>query len=171
MLHRVFSVALASLVCAVAHAADPQWNAPRTPWGTPDLQGAWTNASLTSLERADMFKSRRALSDTEAIEFERTNAFAQFAAEDAKPTDPSVQAERTGIPAPTTRSGSISDSEILYTFTVEDPSTYTRPWRGEAPLRRTQDLIYEYACHEGNYALPGILAGAREQEKSVGKKP
>ena len=38
-------------------------------------------------------------------------------------------------------------------------------WKGEVPLRRTEDHIYEYACHEGNYALPGILAGAREQEK------
>jgi hypothetical protein len=55
--------------------------------------------------------------------------------------------------------------EILYQFTVEDSSTYTQPWHGEVPLRRTDDHIYEYACHEGNYALPGILAGAREQEQ------
>jgi hypothetical protein len=59
----------------------------------------------------------------------------------------------------------VGEKEILYQFTVEDSSTYTQPWQGEVPLRRTDDHIYEYACHEGNYALPGILAGAREQEK------
>jgi hypothetical protein len=60
---------------------------------------------------------------------------------------------------------------ILYQFTVEDPKTYTRPWKAEMPLRATQAKIYEYACHEGNYALPGILAGARTEEKSVQAKP
>jgi hypothetical protein len=59
----------------------------------------------------------------------------------------------------------VSENEILYQFTVEDSAAYTQPWKGEVPLRRTDDHIYEYACHEGNYALPGILAGAREQEK------
>jgi hypothetical protein len=59
----------------------------------------------------------------------------------------------------------VGENEIVYQFTVEDSAAYTQPWKGEVPLRRTQDLIYEYACHEGNYALPGILAGAREQEK------
>jgi hypothetical protein len=61
----------------------------------------------------------------------------------------------------------VGEKEILYQFTVEDSSTYTQPWKGEVPLRRTDDHIYEYACHEGNYALPGILAGAREQEKKA----
>jgi hypothetical protein len=59
----------------------------------------------------------------------------------------------------------VGENEIVYQFTIEDSAAYTQPWKGEVPLRQTQDLIYEYACHEGNYALPGILAGAREQEK------
>jgi hypothetical protein len=59
----------------------------------------------------------------------------------------------------------VSEKEILYQFTVADGATYTQPWKGEVPLRATNDHIYEYACHEGNYALPGILAGAREAEK------
>ena len=49
-------------------------------------------------------------------------------------------------------------------FTVEDSSTYSQPWKGEVPLRRTDDHIYEYACHEGNYAMEGILRGARLEE-------
>jgi hypothetical protein len=56
---------------------------------------------------------------------------------------------------------------IKYEFTVEDPDTFSTAWRGEIPFNYTDQPIYEYACHEGNYALPGILAGAREEEKSA----
>ena len=58
-----------------------------------------------------------------------------------------------------------SDKQILYEFTVDDPQKYKEPWRGEMSFNATKDHLYEYACHEGNYALPGVLAGAREQEK------
>ncbi len=57
-----------------------------------------------------------------------------------------------------------SDDKIVYQFTVDDPAVYTQPWRGELPMNAVDDKIYEYACHEGNYALPGILAGARKDE-------
>jgi hypothetical protein len=59
----------------------------------------------------------------------------------------------------------VAPDQILYKFTVEDPATFTQPFSGELPMNATNDLQYEYACHEGNYALPGILAGAREEEK------
>jgi hypothetical protein len=59
----------------------------------------------------------------------------------------------------------VSPSEILYEFTVDDPAVYARLWRGEMTFNATGERVFEYACHEGNYALPGILAGAREQEK------
>jgi hypothetical protein len=324
------TLALACLAGSPARAAD--WKVPRTAWGAPDLQGTWTNASLTSLERNEMFKGKPFLSPEEAAEFERTNAFAQYAAADAKPTDPSVKAQKSSDPGgynafwldpgtklavvngeartsfivepadgkvPYTPAGlksfqaaraamnfdgpevralgercllgfgstsgppmlpdvynnnyqivqtpdavmilvemvhdarivriggkhlpsnitpwlgdsigrwegetlvvettnlnpgqkahygikqrfylpptgkvverftRVSDEEILYQFTVEDAAAYTQPWKGEVPLRATKDLIYEYACHEGNYALPGILAGAREQEKAAAAK-
>ncbi len=55
---------------------------------------------------------------------------------------------------------------ILYEFTVEDSGAYTQPWAAEIPFRKTDSPMYEYACHEGNYALPGILAGARREETS-----
>ncbi len=58
----------------------------------------------------------------------------------------------------------VSEDEIVYSFEVDDPGAYTETWRGEMALRRTAGPIYEYACHEGNYALSGILAGARLQE-------
>jgi hypothetical protein len=58
----------------------------------------------------------------------------------------------------------VSDGEIVYAFEVDDPGAYTETWAGEMALRHTEGPIYEYACHEGNYALRGILAGARLQE-------
>ncbi len=58
-----------------------------------------------------------------------------------------------------------SPTEILYRFTVEDPAVYARPWTGEAVLRRVDKPVFEYACHEGNYALANALSGARAAEK------
>jgi hypothetical protein len=59
----------------------------------------------------------------------------------------------------------VGEDELTYAFEVDDPGAYRHVWRGEMALRRTPGPIYEYACHEGNYALPGILAGARLAEK------
>lgn len=61
----------------------------------------------------------------------------------------------------------ISASQIRYSYTVEDAVHYTRPWRGEMPFNATKAEIYEYACHEGNYSLANILAGARAQENAA----
>jgi hypothetical protein len=325
-----------SITIGVAHAqsSNPasKYKAPRTAWGTPDLQGVWTNASVTSLERDDMFKGKASITLAEAAEFEKNSEFAKYAAEDAKPTDPNAKATANADPGgynafwldpgmhlavvngeartsfliepkngkiPYTASAQkawgasrakmnfdgpenralgerclvgfgsssgppmlpdvynnnyqivqtkdtvtilvemvhdarivriggqhipkhitpwlgdsighwegdtlvvettnlnpgqhahygikqrfyvppsakvterftrIAAGEILYQFTVEDSEAYTQPWKGEVPMRATNDKIYEYACHEGNYALPGILAGAREQEKAAAKK-
>jgi hypothetical protein len=59
----------------------------------------------------------------------------------------------------------VADNSILYEFTVEDPVAFTKPWKAEMSLTQDGQKIYEYACHEGNYALPGILAGARVDDK------
>ncbi len=58
---------------------------------------------------------------------------------------------------------------INYRFTVEDPAAFDSPWTGEVSMQRRPDgdKMYEYACHEGNYALPGILAGARHEERTA----
>jgi hypothetical protein len=57
------------------------------------------------------------------------------------------------------------DKTLMYRFTVEDPHTWTRAWTGEYPWPATDQPVYEYACHEGNYALAGILRGARAAEQ------
>ena len=54
-----------------------------------------------------------------------------------------------------------SDGQILYEFAVEDPVYYTQTWRAEMSLNKREESVYEYACHEGNYAMEGILGGAR----------
>lgn len=54
---------------------------------------------------------------------------------------------------------------ILYRFTIEDPTTFVAPWTGELVFNRFNEQIYEYACHEGNYALTNILQGERAKEK------
>ena len=60
------------------------------------------------------------------------------------------------------------DADTLdYTFTVTDPDTWTSPWTASIPMRRTDVPMYEYACHEGNYAMPNILAGERALEAAA----
>jgi hypothetical protein len=59
----------------------------------------------------------------------------------------------------------LADGNLLYQFTVEDPSTWEHPWTGEYPWRATTEQLYEYACHEGNYAMSNVLSGARVREK------
>ena len=53
---------------------------------------------------------------------------------------------------------------LLYEFTVEDPATWTRPWSAEVPMSLSEDQVWEFACHEGNYGMDGILAGHRADE-------
>jgi hypothetical protein len=61
----------------------------------------------------------------------------------------------------------ISPTSLSYQFTVVDPDTYAEPFSGEVQMRTTKGQVYEYACHEGNYALTGMLAGARAEEKQA----
>ncbi|PCJ22441.1 MAG: hypothetical protein COA96_14515, partial [SAR86 cluster bacterium] len=80
-----------------------------------------------------------------------------------------AQMEQSSIPITsigkiTERFSRYSDTEIFYSFTVEDSNLYIQPWTAELSFHATDGPVYEYACHEGNYAMPGILAGARLQE-------
>jgi hypothetical protein len=61
----------------------------------------------------------------------------------------------------------IDADTLSYEFTVDDPNTWTRPWTAEMPMAKSDQPMYEYACHEGNYGLTGILAGARAKEQAA----
>jgi hypothetical protein len=56
---------------------------------------------------------------------------------------------------------------IIYRFTLDDPTAFTKPWTGEIPFVKSEGQLYEYACHEGNEGMAGILAGARADEKKA----
>ncbi len=63
----------------------------------------------------------------------------------------------------------VSPEFIHWQVTVDDPATWTQPWTFMIRLKKTDSLIYEYACHEGNYSMEGILAGARAEEAKAAK--
>ena len=60
---------------------------------------------------------------------------------------------------------------MLYRFEVSDPGAYTQTWRGEMPITAMAGRIFEYACHEGNYSLANVLAGARHDEAARQQSP
>lgn len=68
----------------------------------------------------------------------------------------------------TERFSRVADDKLHYSFTIDDPELYTQPWTAEMPMYTGVDL-FEYACHEGNYAMRAILAGARRQESDAAK--
>ena len=62
------------------------------------------------------------------------------------------------------------DNTLMYGFTVEDPTTWDKPWTAEVPLTKTQGPVYEWACHEGNTMISTILRGARVAEEEAGSR-
>ena len=64
----------------------------------------------------------------------------------------------------------IGPDAIRYEFAIEDAATWTTPWTAQVELKRTDEPLYEYACHEGNYSMEGILAGARVEEREAAEE-
>jgi hypothetical protein len=64
----------------------------------------------------------------------------------------------------------IDAETVLYQWSVDDPTAFTKPWKGELTMAASSGPIYEYACHEGNYGMYGVLSGARAQEKAEAEK-
>ncbi|HTA68401.1 MAG TPA: hypothetical protein VK776_08985 [Bryobacteraceae bacterium] len=64
----------------------------------------------------------------------------------------------------------VNANTILYRATIDDPSTFTKQWTMEYPFRSAAGPVFEYACHEGNYAMPDILGGARKSDAEAPKK-
>jgi hypothetical protein len=63
-----------------------------------------------------------------------------------------------------------ADDTLLYQFTVEDPTTWAKPWTAEIPWTKTRGPVYEWACHEGNNMISNILRGARVAEQEAAQK-
>jgi hypothetical protein len=64
----------------------------------------------------------------------------------------------------------VSGDEIRYEFTVDDPSTWERAWKGEMPFVKINGPVFEHACHEGNYGIANTLAGARREDKRAAEE-
>lgn len=60
----------------------------------------------------------------------------------------------------------VNSDAITYEFTVDDPTSFTRPWKAAIPMTKTEGPIFEYACHEGNYGMTNLLSGARAEEQN-----
>ncbi len=63
-----------------------------------------------------------------------------------------------------------ADDTLVYEFTVEDSTMWTRPWTAAVPMTKSDLTLFEYACHEGNYGMTNLLAGARVEEKEAGSR-
>ena len=100
-------------------------------------------ATRAGAGRATRWSSRRATSPRTAL-----------ARWPAPPSDQLRLTERFTLRDPRT---------LIYQFTVDDPATWTRPWTAAVPMQKSDEDIYECACHEGNLGMIGIMAGAREQ--------
>jgi hypothetical protein len=65
----------------------------------------------------------------------------------------------------------LSEGELLYQYTIEDPAIYTAPWLAEYSFYRTDRKMYEFSCHAGNYSLPNIMRGQRMAEQRAARNP
>ena len=63
----------------------------------------------------------------------------------------------------------VDESTLLYEFIIDDPTTYTRPFTVALPMQKSEDPVFEYACHEGNYGLLHIMRGARIEEREAAR--
>ena len=79
----------------------------------------------------------------------------------------SVSSEKLHVTERFSRTG---PETVKYEITIDDPETWTKPWSLMIPMRRSPDPVFEYACHEGNIGMAGILAGARAEEQAAGSR-
>jgi hypothetical protein len=121
----------------------------------PDAETARANLRPAALQQ--WFGDSRGWYDNGVLTVETVNINPQQMEQSAVPI--------TAAGKITERFSRYSDTEIVYQFIVDDENLYSQPWTAELSFHATDGLMYEYACHEGNYAMPGILAGARLQER------
>ena len=158
---------------APAKAPAKAWKATRTPWGDPDLQGVWNDATSTPLQRPNELAGKDVLSDEEAQDFQQQNAFnltrdrrdgGSAADVNRAYNEHWMDSRRLKITERFTR---VDADTLNYEFTIDDPGTWTRPWSARMPWTKIDpnEQMYEYACHEDNFDIVHFFLGARAREK------
>jgi hypothetical protein len=147
------------------------WIPPRTADGQPNLQGTWSNASNTPLERPKELGAKEFYTQQEFAEVSKKG----FLGDRGGPQEVHYDFGQFGMDAMQSKFAanlrtSLSAETILYEFTVDDPSTWVKPWTAQLVMGPALGQIYEFACHEGNYGLRNNLSGARAEEKRAAEQ-
>jgi hypothetical protein len=156
------------------------YQAPRTPWGDPDLQGTWPSTDMVGvpLERPVEFGTRATLSETE-FQQRQTQAARQAEADDEEVVLPQAAGggDGTGPPSHWLERGAAQRQNSLIVDPPDGRMPKMTPYGAERMAMRaryssTYDAygFYEYACHEGNNAMRNILSGARADEKAATRR-
>ncbi len=174
---------------AAAQTADT----PRTAWGDPDLGGIWDYRSLTPMSRPRAFVDKAVLTEEESAAFLRQQlAFYEALDDGVRPHSGLSQfggdgrghwegdtlvvesshfdGELTMIgtePQRLTERFTREGDTIQYEFTVDDPDLWETAWTARVPIRKTDGPVFEYACHEGNYAVVNMLSIARAEDRAA----
>jgi len=152
----------------------------------PGFEGVWNSATATPLERPRQFGDKPFFTPQEAAEWERQVAQNN----EERPPQPGARNTRTGTCNTFFNDGggfygdaggnfgwdrnlriverfSLYDADsLLHQFEIDNPTAFTRPWKGELTMSRSSERLFEYACHEGNYSLTNMLRGYRAAERT-----
>ena len=184
----LFLMCLLPAVVALAQSGSAT-SVVRTPWGAPDLRGVWDYRTMTPLQRSADFAAREFLSDEEAATYERQvlerrgsrpltpgSTHAQWwldqgtALTDDHRTSLIVDPPDGRIPPLTPEAqawnAAPGGQRPVRARQIDDPTTFTRPFTAVVPMRTSDGSIYEYAYHEGNYAMVNGLTSARNHERA-----
>ena len=152
------------LAVAAAGAAAASDDIPRRPDGKPDLSGTYDIATLTPLMRPAQYGDNIESWLGESVDRWEGDTLVVTTKNFGNDYSFTHGSKDMVI---TERFSRMDNDALLYKFTVDDPNTWTEPWGGEYPWPASTNKVYEYACHEGNYALGGILRGARLLEEEA----